>query len=102
MKATRQEYIEDIKALEQTLTRFLVKHGRSGMMDLEILYAVESVMESGWVEPTDERTYEDNFVDLIERGFSVNESEEYYRHDLVYEEVRAGLLGAGLVKEVEA
>lgn len=101
MKATRQEYIEDIKALEQSLVKFMNKHGRSGMVDLEILYAIESVMESGWIEQ-DGRTWEDNLVALVERGFDIEESVDYYRHDLVYDEVRGALLDAGLVKEVEA
>lgn len=101
MKATRQEYIDDIRALEQTLARFLVKHGRSGVRDLEILYAVESVMESGWMEPTDERTYEENLADLVEQGFDIDGLVDDIQADTIFEFVREALIGAGLVTEVD-
>jgi len=101
MKATRQEYIDDIKALEQTLTRFLVKHGRSGVRDLEILYAVESVMESGWMEPTDQRTYEEDLADLVEQGFDIDGLVDDIQADTIFDFVREALIGAGLVTEVD-
>ena len=94
MKATRAEYVEDLKAIESALMRFLNKHGRYAVDDLDALSAVESLMESGEVR-TD---YTDRYAalaDLVAGGFSV--SVDIWRMDTVEEEVRCEMEERGWI-----
>ena len=96
MKATRAEYVEDLKAVEDALVRFLHKHARSAVQDLEVLYAVESVLENGEVETE----YTDRYAalaDLVAGGYEISDSVDDYRTDLVYEEVREAMEERGLI-----
>lgn len=106
MKATRQEWVDDLKALDEMLYKFLVKHGRSGMNDLEMVYAIEDAVEyprfhAEWVEDHGKDKWELG-VALADTGYEVSELVDDHIRDGVTEEVMDALLAAGLVTEVEA
>lgn len=101
MKATRQEWVDDLKALDEMLYKFLVKHGRSGVNDLEMVYAIQDRMEYGDITSD----YSDPWVlasELASTGFEVSEMTDDYIRDRVMDDVREGLVFAELAEEVEA
>ena len=100
MKATRQEWLDDLMAIDEMLYKFLVKHGRSGVNDLEMVYAIQDRMEYGDIVSD----YSDAWVlgaELASTGFEVSELTDDYIRDRVMEDVREGLLFAELAEEVE-
>lgn len=99
MKATRQEWLDDLMALDEMLYKFLVKHGRSGVNDLEMVYAIESVVEYGVLDTNGVDKW-NLAVALADTGYEVSELTDDYIHDRVLEETSEALLDAGLAKEV--
>lgn len=100
MKATRREYIEDLKAIDDLLVKFLYKHGRIATQDLDVLYAVESVMENDGYDCHYEDRWE-AMADLAAAGYQMSESVDDYRADLVYTEVAEAMENHGLAVWVE-
>lgn len=98
MKATRREWVDDLKALDEMLYKFLVKHGRSGVNDLEMVYAIEDVVEYGALDTSGADKW-DLAVALADTGYEVSEMTDDYIRDRVLDETNEALLDAGLAKE---
>ena len=102
MKATRQEWVDDLKALDEMLYKFLVKHGRSGVNDLEMVHSIESGIRDGEiVTGKDEWTIG---AELAATGFEASgasDEDVFHAADQMWEDVREGLKWADIAEVVE-